>query len=137
MAVNKQGTHTIQAFIAEFSTHEEYSLMMMQLGPEYYELCRNNNGTHFIQKIIKTFPLEYTIAFFSYTVENLLAFALDKNAMCVIKHMIRRFRELEGQEGVYYNDLEMIRRQLITHVTFNVDRLIMDSYGNYVIQFCY
>ena len=23
------------------------------------------------------------------------------------------------------------------HVTFNIDRLIMDSYGNYVIQFCY
>ena len=31
----------------------------------------------------------------------------------------------------------MVRRQLILNVTFTVDRLIMDSYGNYVIQFCY
>ena len=134
---NKQGTHTIQSFISQFTHHEEYSLVVVHLGPEYYDLCRNNNATHFAQKVLKTFPLQYTLAYFSYTVENLLAFALDKNAMCVIKHMIRRFRELEGQEGVYYQDLELIRRQLITQVTFSVDRLIMDSYGNYVIQFCY
>lgn len=31
----------------------------------------------------------------------------------------------------------MVRRQLIFNVTFNVDQLIVDSYGNYVIQFCY
>jgi len=30
-----------------------------------------------------------------------------------------------------------VRRQLIFNVTFNVDNLIVDSYGNYVIQFCY
>lgn len=102
---NKQGTHTIQAFISKFTLHEEYELVAMQLRTEYYELCRNNNATHFIQKVIKNFPLQYMLAFFSYTVENLLAFALDKNAMCVIKHMIRRFRELEGREDIYYNDL--------------------------------
>jgi len=89
---NKQGTHTIQAFISQFTHHEEYSLVVVQLGPEYYDLCRNNNATHFVQKVLKTFPLQYTLAYFNYTVENLLAFALDKNAMCVIKHMIRRFR---------------------------------------------
>jgi len=37
------------------------------------------------------------LPFFQYTIENLLAFALDKNAMCVIKHMMRRLRELEGK----------------------------------------
>ena len=57
--------------------------------------------------------------------------------MCVIKHMIRRFRQLQGKEQEYYQNLEYIRRHLINYVTFNVDRLIMDSYGNYVIQFCY
>ena len=50
---------------------------------------------------------------------------------------MRRFRELEGQYEDYEPTVEMIRRQLITQVTFSVDRLIMDSFGNYVIQFCY
>lgn len=69
-------------------------MVYMQMGPDFYELCRNNNATHFIQKIIKTFPLKYTIHYYNYTVENLLAFSLDKNAMCVIKHMIRQFRSI-------------------------------------------
>ena len=91
---NKQGTHTIQAFIENFTLNEEYTLVIMQIMNEYYELCRHNNSTHFIQKIIKTFPFQYTITFFHYTAANLLPFALDKNAMCVIKHMMRRLREL-------------------------------------------
>jgi len=33
--------------------------------------------------------------------------------------------------------IELIKRQIVINVTFNVDRLIMDSFGNYVIQFCY
>lgn len=33
--------------------------------------------------------------------------------------------------------MENIRKQFIKHVTFNVDRLIVDCYGNYVIQFFY
>lgn len=31
----------------------------------------------------------------------------------------------------------MVRRQLIINATLNVDALIVDSFGNYVIQFCY
>ncbi len=134
---NKQGTHTLQAFIDNFTCAEEFSFVSMEIRLDFYELCTNNNATHFIQKVVKTFPLEYTLPYFNYTVENLLAFALDKNAMCVIKHMMRRFRELAGQYEAFEPTVELIRRQLITHVTFSVDRLIMDSYGNYVIQFCY
>jgi hypothetical protein len=67
-------------------------MVSIEIMRDFYELCRHNNATHFIQKIIKTFPLEYTIGFFHYITENLMAFALDKNAMCVIKHMMRQFR---------------------------------------------
>lgn len=89
---NKQGTHTIQAFLNYFTVDQEYWLVSHQIAQEFYELCRNNNATHFIQKIIKTFPLDFSVNFFLYISENLLAFALDKNAMCVIKHMMRRLR---------------------------------------------
>lgn len=37
----------------------------------------------------------------------------------------------------YDQAIDHIRKQLITNVTFNVDRLIIDGFGNYVIQFCY
>lgn len=94
IAKNKQGTHTLQAFIALFITHEEYTIMCEQLKQDFYEMSRNSNSTHFVQKIIKIFPLNYTIEFYLYAAENLVAFALDKNAMCVIKHMMRKLKEV-------------------------------------------
>lgn len=44
---------------------------------------------------------------------------------------------MEGREEAYDQVIEHIRRQIIINVTFNVDQLIADSFGNYVIQFCY
>ena len=64
---NKQGTHTVQAFISHFSLPEEFGLLCSQLTREFYELSCNNNATHFVQKVIKTFPLEWTLPYFSYT----------------------------------------------------------------------
>lgn len=69
----------------------------MQIAQDFYNLSCHSNATHFIQKIVKTFPLEYTIGYFHYITANLIIFALDKNGMCVVKHMMRRLRELEGK----------------------------------------
>ena len=30
-----------------------------------------------------------------------------------------------------------VRKNLINSITLNTDKIIQDSYGNYVIQFCY
>jgi hypothetical protein len=97
VARNKQGTHTIQAFLDCFTLSEEYSLVSMQIAQDFYNLSCHSNATHFIQKIVKTFPLEYTIAYFHYIIAHLMTFALNKNGMCVVKHMMRRLRELEGK----------------------------------------
>lgn len=89
---NKQGTHTLQAYLDHCSLPEEYSLISIQLAAEFHALCCHPNATHFVQKMLKTFPLEYSIGYFHYISTNLMAFALDKNAMCVVKQMMRRVR---------------------------------------------
>ena len=55
----------------------------------FLQLSCHPNATHFIQKIIGIFPMIHTYRFFEYCQKNFLAFALDKNAMCVIKHMMK------------------------------------------------
>lgn len=42
---------------------------------------------------MKIFPLNNIIEFFWIAQKNFLAFALDKNAMCVLKHMMRRMKK--------------------------------------------
>jgi hypothetical protein len=46
-------------------------------------------------------------------------------------------KENEDTKGEDCAIIEMLRKFFIINVTFNVDSLIADSFGNYVIQFCY
>jgi hypothetical protein len=66
IAKNKQGTHTIQAFIALFTCEEEFLIMSEQIKIDFYGMSNHSNSTHFIQKIIKIFPIRFTIDFFKY-----------------------------------------------------------------------
>lgn len=47
------------------------------------------------------FPLSQTEEFFHYVADNLVHFALDKNAMCVIKHMMYKLREELNYKGAF------------------------------------
>ena len=89
-------------------------------------------STQFIQKIIKIFPLEITLKFFYIADKHFLKFATDKNAMCVLKYMMKGIKSNENIEKT----LE-IKKHFINSITLNTDKIIQDCYGNYVIQFCY
>lgn len=85
-----------------------------------------------MQKIIKIFPLERTIDFYYIVNANFLKFATDKNAMCVLKYMLRRIKESENHPIT-----TEIKKHFINSITLNTDKIIQDCYGNYVVQFCY
>lgn len=135
IARNKQGTHSLQTLIALFTSDEEYKLVCDSVRPTFLSLAQHPNATHFLQKIISLFPLPHTLQFMTIVNHDLLSFALDKNAMCVIKQMIRRVSDLEKTKGGAM--VIDIRRQIIHSVNFNIDKIIGDPYGNYVLQFCY
>ena len=87
---NKQGTHTIQALIKFFTNDEEFKLMCDSISGNFLQLSCHPNATHFVQKIIDLFPIIHTLRFFHFAEKNFLSFSLDKNGMCVIKHMMKR-----------------------------------------------
>jgi hypothetical protein len=94
IARNKQGTHSLQTLIALFTNDDEYMLVCDSIRPTYLNLAQHPNATHFLQKIIALFPLSQTMDFVQIVNSDFLSFALDKNAMCVIKQMIKRISEL-------------------------------------------
>lgn len=95
IAKNKQGTHSLQTLIALFTNNDEYKLICDSVKPNYLALAQHPNATHFLQKIITLFPLSQTMDFIQIVNADFLAYALDKNAMCVIKQMIKKISELE------------------------------------------
>ena len=134
IARNKQGTHSLQTLIGLFSLDDEYKLVCSSVKPSFLTLSQHANATHFLQKIISTFPIGYTSLFMGTVTQDFLSYALDKNAMCVIKQMLRKVSEYE-KEGVA--QAPELRKQFIHAATFTLDQLVLDPYGNYVIQFCY
>jgi hypothetical protein len=69
--------------------------MCLSIKENFFQLSCHPNATHFVQKIIDLFPIIHTYPFLELAQKNFLDFALDKNAMCVIKHMMKLISELE------------------------------------------
>ena len=106
--------------------------MCSAIEKEFEQLCFHPISTHFIQKIVKTFPIDFTLHFFVLANEQFLKYATDKNAMCVLKYMLRRIKELEQNQLIFE-----VKKHFINSITFTTDKIIQDCYGNYVVQFCY
>jgi hypothetical protein len=135
IARNKQGTHSLQTLITLFSTDEEYQIVCNSIKNSFLILAQHPNATHFLQKVISLFPINHTSCFMETVAEDFLSYAQDKHGMCVIKLMMKRISELESssKEGILYD----IRKRFTHTVIFNIDTLIGDPYGNYIIQFCF
>ena len=103
------------------------------------ELSQHANGTHFIQKIINIFPLKYTIQYFYEVCSRFIDYATNKNAMCVVKQMMKKMndKEIQNIDSSMRTEIEEIKIKFIKIISLNIDRIIQDSYGNYVVQFCY
>lgn len=61
---NKQGTHTLQSFIALLTCEEEFLSVINSVKTQFFDLSEHPNATHFIQKIINIFPFELVYVFY-------------------------------------------------------------------------
>jgi hypothetical protein len=98
IARNKQGTHSLQTFITLFTTNDEYKLICTSIKISYLSLAQHPNATHFLQKIISLFPINYTIDFMQIVLQDFMSYALDKHAMCVIKQMLKKVSEIDDNK---------------------------------------
>lgn len=142
IVTNKQGTHAFQDFLSVLATPQQFMLVLNTVRCNFYELSVHNNATHFIQKVVKTFPLHLMNEFFYYCVQNMYQFACDKNGMCVLKHMLRKLKqisELTVDKSPEHEECLKLAQQykkwFVQGTLFNLDAIIGDMYGNYVIQF--
>lgn len=53
---SKQGTFACQQMISYLTTKEEYELIAKHLKQNFIEISTDNNGNHFLRKILQFFP---------------------------------------------------------------------------------
>ena len=135
--MSTQGTHTLQFFVTLLADLQEFKLIATCLSPHIAELAYLNNATHFIQKVIFYFPLEVTLPFFATASKYFVDFALNKNSICVLKQMMKKIKVVEVEHSFDESVLKELKKNFMSPLMMNFDKIIQDSFGNYVVQFVY
>ena len=117
---NCHGTRVIQHLINFLSNRELVNYFLNSIKPYIIPLLKELNGTHIINKFINDHP-ECADEVNKIIVESCSLLATHRHGCCILQKM------LEGPD-------KRLKNNLITNLIENCFVLIIDQFGNYVIQ---
>ena len=117
---NSHGTRVIQYLVNFLKTKELVDYFMSVLKPHVISLLKELNGTHIINKLI-TDHQECASEINRIIIENSAALATHRHGCCILQRLLDR-------------PDEQFRNDLIANLVENCFVLIIDQFGNYVIQ---
>ena len=126
LSQNKKGTHSLQTLITIITTSQERHIICKALEKDLIFLSENINATHLIQKIIQTFDSLYLMDFFSQLEKEFIRLCKNSYGICVLKCFMKKIQ----------NNDESIAK-IIKNISENLDAVIQDPFGNYIVQYAY
>ena len=117
---NNHGTRVIQHLINFLSTKELLDFFLKSIEPYVIPLLKELNGTHIIQQLLIKHP-ECSNVINKIIVDNCASLASHSHGCCVLQKF------LNGKD-------KNLKENLIKNLINNCLVLIIDQYGNYVIQ---
>jgi len=117
---NSHGTRVIQNLINFLSTKELVNSFLNCIKPYVIPLLKELNGTHIVNKFINEHP-ECADEINKIIVDNCSLLATHRHGCCILQKM------LEGPN-------KKLKNSLINNLIENCFVLIIDQFGNYVIQ---
>ena len=117
---NSHGTRVIQNLINFLSTKELVNSFLNSIKPYVIPLLKELNGTHIVNKFINEHP-ECADEINKIIVDNCSLLATHRHGCCILQKM------LEGSN-------KKLKNNLINNLIENCFVLIIDQFGNYVIQ---
>ncbi len=120
IGANSHGTRVIQQIINYLKTKELLNYFLEIIKPFVIPLLKELNGTHIIQKLLNEHP-ESGDCINKIIVENCSSLATHRHGCCVLQKFL---------DGPY----QQLKIALIQNLINNCLVLIIDQFGNYVIQ---
>ena len=117
---NSHGTRVIQHLVNFLKNKDLVDYFLNILKPHVIPLLKELNGTHIINKFITEHP-EYADEINKIIIENSSVLATHRHGCCILQRL------LDGPDKKLKNDL-------IENLIENCFVLIIDQFGNYVIQ---
>ena len=125
ISLNPYGTRALQKLIENLSStisNEDINILLNFLKGNVFKIINDINGNHVIQSIIDAIKNNDKLTpLYSEINENLIEISKIKQGCCVFPKILNNIRE---------DDLE----KLIKTIIENLEILINDQYGNFIIQ---
>ena len=125
IGLNQYGTRVIQKLVELIKNSDDkynnYKTLVSLITPNIIQFSNDLNGCHIIQQIFnsKTFKNDFLFEFYR---DNIVKIANDKNGCCFLQKCM---------DKLFGEDLNRILEIIFK----NIKEIIIDKYGNYVIQF--
>jgi hypothetical protein len=120
--MNPHGTRVIQKIIDYLKSEELVSCFVKILKPNVLNLIKDINGNHIILKFINQIEPGHSDFIFDIIIQNIVDISTHKHGCCVIQKCIDSSRA-------------EIRNIIIDNLISYSLTLILDQYGNYVVQY--
>jgi len=124
IACDKKGTYALQTIVSLINTHAEDLLMKSALGNYVLDLALDIQGNHVIQKLINAVSYKNIDFIYQPLVENFLHVSTHSSGSLVFKQLI-----IKVEKNVN------MKTTIIHLVCQEMENLVQDPYGNYVIQY--
>lgn len=122
IALNSHGTRALQKLIECVDTPDETQIIVDALRNDVVALSKDLNGNHVIQKCLqKLKPSEFQFIFDA-AYDHSLEIATHRHGCCVLQRCLDFGAKEQFQE-------------LCKRLLSNIDKLALDPFGNYVVQY--
>ncbi len=128
IAINTHGTRVLQKILDLVSNESDLELLKDFFIKNFFNLFNDNNGNHVIQKVLCSFPKHKN----QFIIEEVTKFCVEISKLqlggCIIQKALDNSSETQKVQK------EIKQKTLIFEVIKNIDKLINDEYGNFIIQ---
>ena len=122
IALNPHGTRALQKLIECTNTDQEAQIVIDALEDSVIQLSKDLNGNHVIQKCLQTLKPEHFQFIFDAICNDCTTIATHRHGCCVLQRCL----DFGNKE-----QCSMLCDKLLTFI----DRLTLDPFGNYVVQY--
>jgi len=121
IATNTHGTRVLQKMLDIVSGDYEMELLKEFFSKNFYNLVTDSNGNHVIQKVITAYPKNKNQFLFDDITKHCVDISKIKLGGCVIQKTFDTANEVQ-------------KKTLVIEIIKNIDKLINDEFGNFIIQ---
>ncbi|KAM7208626.1 Pumilio y domain family member 4 [Naviculisporaceae sp. PSN 640] len=122
IALNQHGTRALQKMIEHVNTPVQIHLIKEALKNQVVELIQDLNGNHVIQKCLNKLTAVEAGFIFDAVGNHCIEVGTHRHGCCVLQRCIDH---ADGDQ----------KKWLIARITDHANRLVMDPFGNYVVQY--